>query len=85
MQLICSVYDSASGVFGRPIFVAARGQAVRSFTDEVGRKERDNALAMHPEDFTLYFVGTFDETTGEVVGVEHETLIRGKDAAITQG
>lgn len=80
MQLICSVFDLASGSFGRPIFVAARGQAVRSFVDEVNRPAQDNTLAAHPEDFSLVLIGRFDEVTGELFAEDHEYLIRGKDA-----
>lgn len=64
-MIIVSVADSEIG-FGRPFFVASDGAAVRSFTDEVNRAAADNILYNHPESFTLYRVGTFDDSTGEI-------------------
>lgn len=62
--VVCSVRDRASDAFGQPIFVVAVGQAIRSFSDEVNRREGNNALAAHPEDFDLYQLGVFDDNTG---------------------
>lgn len=78
--LIVSVRDGASAAFGRPFFVVARGQAIRSFQDEVNRQDNNNDLHKHPEDFDLYCVGIFDDNTGQIVGQPPELLIRGKDA-----
>lgn len=78
-QIVCSVFDSAAQVFGRPFFVVAKGQAVRSFTDEVQRQAPDNELARHPEDFTLYAVAEFDDAYGSFNAFQPEVLIRGKD------
>jgi len=78
--LIVSVRDGASGAFGRPFFVTARGQAIRSFQDEVNRAAPDNDLHKHPEDFDLYCLGAFDDNEGRIVGTPPELLLRGKDA-----
>lgn len=59
---VCSVYDSVSGVYARPIFVVSKGAAVRLFYDEVNRDAADNALNKHPEDFSLWHLGSFDDT-----------------------
>lgn len=77
--LIVSVRDGASGAFGRPFFVTARGQAIRSFQDEVNRQAADNDLNKHPEDFDLYLLGAFDDNAGQITGHQPELLIRGKD------
>lgn len=78
--LIVSVRDGASGAFGRPFFVVARGQAIRSFQDEVNRQAQDNDLNKHPEDFDLYCLGSFDDNSGHLTAQQPELLIRGKDA-----
>lgn len=83
-QLVVSVHDSAAGVFGRPFFVVARGQAIRSFSDEVQRVAPDNDLAKHPDDFTLYALAEFDDSTGEFLSGSPEVLIRGKDCVISK-
>lgn len=81
-QYVCAVKDNASGLFGRPIFVAKAGQAMRSFSDEVNREAPDNELHRHPEDFDLFCLGTFDDNTGELVGLVDgpNLIVRGKDA-----
>ncbi|WNK12796.1 MAG: nonstructural protein [Microvirus sp.] len=76
---IVSVRDGASGAFGRPFFVHARGQAIRSFTDEINRSAADNEMNRHPEDFDLFFIGTFDDSNGGMTNAP-ELLLRGKDA-----
>ena len=48
---IVSVRDRAVDTFGQPIFVAAIGQAVRSFGDEV--KNPQSPFNKHPEDYDL--------------------------------
>ena len=78
---VCGVFDSAVQSYGRPIFFRARGEGVRSFTDEVNRKDDNNALYGHPEDFELHLLAMFDEAKGTFASVEVECLVRGKDAS----
>lgn len=61
---ILSVRDRAANAYGRPIFVAAIGQAIRSFQDEINRVDQNNEMNKHPDDFDLYHLGTFDDETG---------------------
>lgn len=81
-RLLCAVYDSASQTFGQPMYVIARGQAVRAFSDEVQRRATDNALNMHPEDFELWLLGEFEDSNGALIPVEAQCLVRGKDVAL---
>jgi len=83
-QLVVSVHDSASGVFGRPFYVVARGQAIRSFSDEVQRVAPDNELNKHPSDFTLYELAEFDDVSGQFSDSAPQVLIRGKDCVISK-
>lgn len=65
MKLVMlAVLDSACESFARPMFVPAIGVAVRSFTDEVNRKGEDNMLNAHPEHFSLFELGLYDDVTG---------------------
>lgn len=75
IQHICTVFDSAAQVFGRPMFVPRIEVARRAFVDEVNRKAADNQLNAHPEDFGLYAVGTFDDQTGHLSPLDLPTLI----------
>lgn len=63
--IVVAVRDRAADVFGQPAFVASIGTALRSFGDEINRKADNNPFAAHPEDFDLYHLGSFDDSTGE--------------------
>lgn len=76
--VICGVFDGASQLFGRPFFVVATGQAIRSFKDEVNKKD-GNDFANHPEDYNLYCFGAFDDSNGSFDCSAPELLVRGKD------
>lgn len=78
-QAVVSVLDRAASLFGRPFFVAAIGQATRSFSDEVNRKDGDRSeMAKHPDDFDLYLLGWYDDTVGAFEN-DHRLLVRAKD------
>ena len=77
--VIVSVKDSAAQAFGRPIFVPSNAVAIRSFRDEVNRKDSTDDLARHPDDFELYEVGVFDDATGIIEVFEPRILARAKD------
>jgi hypothetical protein len=77
--VIVSVKDSAAQAFGRPIFVPSTAVAVRSFRDEVNRKDSTDDLARHPDDFELYEVGVFDDATGIIEVSEPRLVARAKD------
>lgn len=83
-QIVCAVYDRAAELYGRPFYVSAPGQAVRSFSDEVNRADGDRGdMAKHPDDFDLYQLAVFNDNSGEFVpGVV--ILARGKDV-VTKG
>jgi len=78
-HVVVAVRDRAADTFGRPFFVAAVGAAIRSFSDEVNRADKDNQLFNHPEDFDLYEIGTFDDDSGDLVAVKPRMVAVGKD------
>lgn len=77
--LIFCVKDRATNLFGTPMFLMATGQATRSFSDEVNRKEAGNQLNSHPDDFDLYTLGFFDSDAGAFETFAPELVVRGKD------
>ncbi len=77
--LIVSVRDRSADVFGQPMFVTTKGGAIRSFGDEVNRRAEGNVLAAHPEDFDLYFLGTYDDSNAMFETVRPESVAVGKD------
>lgn len=78
--IVVAVRDKAMEAYMRPFFVPARGMAVRSFADEVQRAAQDNPIYMHPGDYDLYDLGSFDEETGLFVSLERPVMLaRGLD------
>lgn len=77
---VCVVRDSAANVYGVPMFMGSRGQAIRSFSDEVQRADANNMLYKHPEDFELFYVGRyFDSDARFDMVTQPVSLIRGAD------
>ena len=78
---IVAVKDRAADAFMRPFFVPTPNMAIRSFMDEVNRDSSDNQLFVHPDDFDLYEIGIFDDSTGRITSYEDmKVLMLGKQA-----
>lgn len=60
-----SVYDSKTELFMRPWFAINVASAQRTFNDEAN--DKSSPLSKHPEDYTLYHIGTFQDDTAMVV------------------
>lgn len=75
---IFSVRDRATVQFGTPMFMVSEGQAIRSFGDEVNRKERENQLYAHSVDFDLYKLGSWDSDSGLFESIVPEQVATGK-------
>jgi hypothetical protein len=66
------------------MFVPSIGIALRAFSDEVNRNDPNNQLYNHSDDFDLYDLGTFDDSTAEFeIKNPPELLILGKNAKTT--
>ena len=74
-MIIFSVFDTATGMYMRPFFSAADGQAKRLFSDLVMDAEHD--VGKHPEDYSLVRLGRFDDVSGEIDGEKTEVLLTG--------
>lgn len=80
-QVVIAIKDRAADAFGRPAFVPSVGVAIRSFTDEVNRADPDNQMNSHPDDFDLFELGMYDDSTGVVEMLDSpRLLILGKQA-----
>ncbi len=67
-----SIFDTASGLYSRPFFTQSDGEAMRSFSDIAVDKE--HPIGVHPEDYTLFRIGGFNDTTGLVNNEANESL-----------
>lgn len=64
---VCAVHDKAVEAFGQPFYVVNKGAALRGFGDECKRvpsPDRPNPFFGHLEDYSLYYLGDFDDNTG---------------------
>lgn len=77
--ILVAVKDLAQNAFMAPASVRHTGQAIRGFVDEVNRKDQTNQCYMHPGDFELWQLGTFDDESGQL-DTAPERLMRGTDA-----
>ena len=59
---VYSIRDSKSEIFSQPMYMVTPGVAIRMFGDEVGNPNSN--LNKHPEDFALFRLGQFDDSTG---------------------
>ena len=82
--MVFCVKDRATETFGTPMFLVAKGQAIRSFTDEVNRSAADNQLFLHPDDFDLYELGFWSSDDGSFDVGKPTVICRGKDVQIRE-
>lgn len=58
------IRDIKADAFATPFFQATQGQALRAFADLANDKQ--TTVGQHPEDYVLYFLGTFDLISGDI-------------------
>ena len=75
MQVV-AVYDEKAKAYLPPFFQPNDAMAVRIFTDCVN-DENGHPFSIHPEDYTLYKIGTFDDATGTIEPVNPSPLAHG--------
>lgn len=56
-----SVYDSKVEAYMQPQFYRSKGEALRAYESAVNSK--DTQFNTHPEDFTLFYIGEYDDQT----------------------
>lgn len=65
MQLkIFSIRDAKAEMFNPPFFKKTHGEAERDFHQLC--KDEKSMPAQYPEDYDLYYVGTYDDQTGKI-------------------
>lgn len=65
LSKICTIYDGKAQAYLLPMYFQSLAQAERSFGDIVNDKE--HPIGCHPEDYTLWCIGEWDEQTGIIV------------------
>lgn len=59
-----AIYDSAAAYYGQPFFCRSKSEAIRLFSDAVA--DGKSPYSAHPSDFTLFFIGLWDDNSGIV-------------------
>lgn len=66
---VFSIYDNKAKCFSRPFYSATVAVALRDFSTAC--KDSQSQLSKHPEDFTLFHVGHFDDEVGTFTNLPH--------------
>ena len=69
---IYSIYDTATAAYMRPFFLQSDGQATRMFGDLA--QNADHEVGQHPEDYSLYRIGIYDDQTAKLIPQEKTCL-----------
>ena len=72
---IYSIYDSKSEAYSLPFYYQHEGQATRTFSDWVN--DPQTPYGKHPEDYTMFAMGTYDEITGSVTQDKITSVVNG--------
>lgn len=62
---VYSVYDKAAKTYLQPFYSVGKGVAFRMFQDAVNKA--DTPFHAHPEDYSLYELGAFDDQVGTML------------------
>lgn len=60
-----SIYDSKAVAYAPPFFMARPELALRAFRDLAA--DPASNVSKHPEDYALFLLGEFDDSTGAIV------------------
>lgn len=79
-HVIFAIYDEKAGAYLPPFMFHAIPMAIRSFTDCI--TDQDHAFGAHPEDYTLYCLGEFDDSnaTYDIIPPGKEVVLTGLEA-----
>lgn len=73
MSKVFSVYDRKAQAFMTPFYMQNKAMAERAFRNTVNDAEHN--FYANPEDFDLYYLGEYEEMTGEFIQEETNELI----------
>ncbi len=69
---VYAIYDSCSGLYEKPFFHTADDVVRREFQDVC--IAADHPINKHPEHYSLWRLGNFDNLTGKIVDEQNECL-----------
>lgn len=72
---IYSVFDSKAQIYSLPFYTKMQAEAIRHFSTWVN--DSKHTFGMHPEDYTLFSMGTYDDDNGAFTTDHIESLGNG--------
>lgn len=61
---VFSIRDAQLSTYQAPFYAKTKGEARRIFADAVKNPDANNILNKHPEDFSMWHLGLYDDETG---------------------
>lgn len=79
---VCAIRDSAMQAYVQQMFVPTTAVAARNFRQAVNQQSTDNMLYQSPEDYELWHIAQYDDSTGTFYEPEEgkRCILRAKDA-----
>lgn len=71
-----AIYDVKAAFYTAPYSIMTDQMAIRAFDNTINDPS-NQMIYNHPEDFTLYFIGDYDDTSGEVIASPVQSLANG--------
>lgn len=68
IKKIYSIRDQKSEVFNTPFYQSTHGEAERNFHHLCN--DQKSTIAQYPSDFDLYYLGEYDDNTGQFSGLD---------------
>lgn len=78
-----AIFDAATKAYTRPFFMLNEAVAARTFGNMVN--DPASEISRNPGDYTLYYLGTFDDNTGLQVPSDPQSLGNGLAYETTPG
>ncbi|UPW41170.1 nonstructural protein [Sigmofec virus UA08Rod_5336] len=75
LQIIVSIRDIRNN-WMQPFVQQSKEVAIRTFKSMVNNKVPENLIANFPEDFEMFKIGEWDETTGTIKTCEPEEIAK---------
>ena len=71
-----AIYDTTAMVFLNSVTFLNHGEAIRWLTSVVNDDKQETNIAKYPSQFSLWYLGTFDDETGKTENKDREEVIQ---------
>lgn len=79
-SVLIAVRDQKSNSYTQPVTAPSRGVALRSWADQINDPANAKSdQSRHPEDFSLWYLGEYDDNTGEISPAKPEQMAVASD------